>query len=67
MLFSPMKLFLPLSIIIFIITMIWAIPFIIQGKGVTTGTLLGFIISLILFLLGLIAEQLSQLRKDKIK
>ena len=67
MLFNPMKLFIPLSVFIFITTMIWAIPFIVQGKGVTTGTLLGFLVSLIFFFLGLIAEQLSQLRKDKIK
>jgi hypothetical protein len=50
-----------------IVTTIWAIPFILQNKGITTGTALGYISSLIFFLLGLLAEQLSQIRKDKIK
>jgi glycosyltransferase involved in cell wall biosynthesis len=66
-LFSPMKIFLFVSLFTLILTTIWAIPFILQNKGITTGTALGYISALIFFLLGLLAEQLSQIRKDKIK
>jgi|SRR4030095_151086 len=66
-LFSPMKIFLVVSLFTLVLTTIWAVPFILQNKGITTGTALGYISALIFFLLGLMAEQLSQLRKDKIK
>ena len=64
-LFNPMKIFLPVSIFTFIITAAWGIPIIIRGNGVSTGSLLGFISSLIFFFLGLIAEQLTLIRKNQ--
>jgi len=62
-LFNPMKVFLPISIICMIVTLAWGIPLAVHGNGVSTGTLLGFISGIIFFLLGLIAEQLSMIRK----
>jgi glycosyltransferase involved in cell wall biosynthesis len=64
-LFNPMKIFLPISIICILITLVWGIPFIIMGRGVSTGTLLGIISGMIFFLLGLIAEQLSLVRRKQ--
>jgi len=64
-LFNPMKIFLPLSTLCIIITGIWGIPLVLQGRGISIGTLLGVILSILLFLLGLIAEQLSQIRKNQ--
>ena len=64
-LFNPMKIFLPLSIICILITLTWGIPFIIMGRGVSTGTLLGIVSGLLFFLLGLIAEQLSLIRRKQ--
>lgn len=64
-LFSPMKIFLPLSIICIILTLAWGIPFIIMGRGVSTGTLLGIVSGMLFFLLGLIAEQLSLIRRKQ--
>lgn len=65
MLFNPMKIFLPISILTFTITMIWGIPLILAGRGVSTGTLLGIVSTLIFFFLGLITEQLSQIRRNQ--
>lgn len=64
-LFNPMKIFLPLSIISVIITMSWGIPLALQGRGVSMGTLLGVMATLLFFLLGLITEQLSLIRRNQ--
>ncbi|MEI8005444.1 MAG: glycosyltransferase family 2 protein [Bacteroidota bacterium] len=62
-LFNPMKIFLPISLLCILTTAAWGIPLLIQGRGVSMGTFLGIISGLIFFLLGLLAEQLSQIRK----
>jgi glycosyltransferase involved in cell wall biosynthesis len=64
-LFNPMKIFLPISILTFIITLFWGVPLILAGRGVSTGTLLGIVSTLIFFFLGLITEQLSQIRRNQ--
>lgn len=64
-LFNPMKIFLPLSFLSFLITGLWGIPLILQGRGLSTGSLLGIVLGILLFLLGLIAEQLSQIRRNQ--
>ena len=64
-LFSPMKIFLPLSIMSILLTLSWGIPLIILRKVVSTGTVLGIVSGLIFFLLGLIAEQLALLRRNQ--
>jgi hypothetical protein len=64
-LFNPMKIFLPISVLTLFITAIWGTPLIIEGRGVSTGTLLGVISAIIFFFLGLITEQLSQIRRNQ--
>lgn len=63
MLFNPLRLFLPITIVSFIAGLAWGIPFIVQGKGLSVGSLFAFIVSIFSLLLGLVAEQLSQIRK----
>jgi glycosyltransferase involved in cell wall biosynthesis len=62
-LFNPLKIFLNLSIIFFIIGLIWGIPIVLNGNGISVGSMLAIMTSILLFGLGLIAEQLSQIRK----
>jgi glycosyltransferase involved in cell wall biosynthesis len=64
-LFNPMKIFLPLSMICFFLTGVWGIPLLIEGRGLSIGSLLGVIMGILLFLLGLIAEQLSLIRRNQ--
>jgi glycosyltransferase involved in cell wall biosynthesis len=64
-LFNPMKIFLPISLITLILSLIWGVPLILKGHGVSTGTLLGVISAVIFFVLGLIAEQLSLIRRNQ--
>lgn len=63
MLFSPMRIFLPISFLLFISGMIWGIRFFVQGLGISMGGSLLIISSLIIFLIGLLAEQMSSIRK----
>lgn len=62
-LFNPMRIFLPLSIFFILLSLAWEIPIFMQGNGVSVGAMLGFITGLIFFLLGLIAEQLGNIRR----
>ncbi len=63
--FNPMKIFLPISLVCFVVTLAWAIPIIAMGRGVSIGSLLGIVAGLIFFLLGLITEQLSKIRRNQ--
>ncbi len=64
-LFNPLKIFLPISIFLFLLSLAWGIPIIVKGQGVSVGALLGIMSSLIFFFLGLIAEQLTLIRKNR--
>ena len=65
-LFNPMKIFLPLSLVCLIFTTLWGIPLLVAGRGLSVGSMLGAMLGILLFLLGLITEQLSQIRKNSI-
>jgi glycosyltransferase involved in cell wall biosynthesis len=62
-LFNPMRIFLPLSFIFVLVSIIWEIPIFLRGYGISIGALLGFMTGIIFFLLGLIAEQLGNIRR----
>jgi glycosyltransferase involved in cell wall biosynthesis len=66
-LFNPMKIFLPISIVSIVAGIAWGIPIALRGNGVSGGALLAILTGIIFFLLGLIAEQLSNIRKSNIK
>jgi glycosyltransferase involved in cell wall biosynthesis len=66
MLFNPLRIFLPASIISFFIGVIWGIPFILLGRGVSVGAMLAISTGITIFLLGLVSEQLSLARKARI-
>jgi glycosyltransferase involved in cell wall biosynthesis len=63
-LFNPMKVFLPLSISFLVLGIGWGVFFVYAGKGITVGSGLLITLSVIIFLMGLIAEQLSSIRKS---
>lgn len=64
MLFNPLRVFLPASIIFILIGLVWGVPIIFMGRGVSVGSMLAIVTGVIFFVLGLIAEQLSQIRKN---
>lgn len=61
--FNPLRVFLPLSTLFFLLGLGWGLPIALRGRGISVGSLLAFSIAGISLLLGLIAEQLSQIRK----
>jgi glycosyltransferase involved in cell wall biosynthesis len=67
MFFNPLRIFTPLAVIFFLAGLAWGLPFMIQDRGLSVGTLFAFIVSIICLLLGLVAEQLSQIRKMLIR
>ena len=66
-LFNPMRIFLPLSIFSITISLLWAIPIIVRGNGVSVGAMLGIVTGIFFFFAGLLAEQLSLLRKASLE
>ena len=65
-LFSPMRIFLPLSVALVLLGIAWDIPIFLRGEGVSVGALLLLLSGLLMFLLGLITEVLSNIRKDQL-
>ena len=63
-LFNPMKLFFPLSIFFFLFGVIWGLHVFSLGHGVSVGSSLLIIMGILIFLLGLIAEQLTKIRDN---
>lgn len=63
MVFNPLRIFLPIAIIFFLLGLGWGIPIVLMGRGVSVGAMLALVSSGLCLLLGLIAEQLSQIRK----
>lgn len=61
-LFNPMKIFFPLSLMSIVFGLVWGSFIAIQGKGLSVGSSFLIISGIILFCIGLIAEQISQIR-----
>lgn len=66
LLFNPMKIFFPISLASITAGLIWGIPLVLAGRGVSVGFLLAFVIGLFFFLMGLVTEQLSMMRKNNL-
>jgi glycosyltransferase involved in cell wall biosynthesis len=64
-LFNPMRIFLPISLLFIGSGILWNIPIFLKGIGLSVGSLLLIISGVLSFCLGLIAEQLSLIRKSK--
>ena len=64
MLLKPLRIFLPASIFCIAVGILWGIPFIVMGHGVSVGSMLAIVTGLVLFMVGLVAEQLSLIRKE---
>lgn len=63
-LFEPLKIFLPASLIIFLVGLVWAVrEFILFHSFGATSIILG-ITSLLVFFVGLISDQIASLRKE---
>jgi len=64
-LFNPLRIFLPGSLLIAALGILWGLPYLLDGHGVSVGALLAFVTAIILFALGMICDQISQLRLER--
>ncbi len=67
MLFNPFRVFLFLSMLFLIAGLAWGLPIIFSGRGVSVGSLLFLVTSLLFFSLGLLASQLAEIRLKDIR
>ena len=63
-LLDPLRVFLPISIGAMLVGIAWGTPYAIAGKGVSTGALLLILTGLIVFVLGLLSDQIAKMRKE---
>jgi len=59
MLFNPIKIFLPIACLFIFAGFGWGLPLVIAGRGVSTGAGVSIMMGVLIFLIGLVAEQLS--------
>ena len=65
-LFNPMRIFLPLALVCASVGVVWGgTMLVIRNEGVSVGALLAMTTGVLCFALGLIAEQLSAIRKSR--
>jgi hypothetical protein len=62
MLFNPLRIFLSLSTVCILFGFGWGIPILLRARGVSVGAMLAIVTGLLFFFIGLIAEQLSEMR-----
>jgi len=64
-LFEPLRLFIPVSLVLFTFGIVWGLPYLWQSRGVSVGALLFVLIGVQIFFFGLLTDQISQLRKER--
>jgi glycosyltransferase involved in cell wall biosynthesis len=65
MLFNPLKIFFTTGLVSLIFGFFWGLQYFLVGKGLSIGSLLFFIVGILLIFLGLIADQISEIRKSQ--
>lgn len=64
-LFNPLRVFVPLSIVIGTVGILWGLPYVFAAQGISIGSMLAIVTSILLFGLGLLCDQISQLRLER--
>ncbi|MFZ4589796.1 MAG: glycosyltransferase family 2 protein [Ignavibacteria bacterium] len=62
-LFNPLRVFLPLTFFFLVLGFGWSLKIVLEGKGVSVGGSLLIVLGILCFLIGLVAEQLSFIKK----
>lgn len=65
MLFNPLRVFLPLSAALLSLGIFWGIRYIWLGRGLSVAALLLLLVGVLVFFVGLLADQVAELRKEK--
>jgi hypothetical protein len=62
-LFNPHRVFLPVALASLALGVGWGLPIVLRGNGVSVGAMLAIVTGIVFFLLGLLAEQISLIRR----
>ncbi len=62
--FNPLRFFIPLSIFFVVLGVAWEIPIFLRGDGMSVGALFLINFGILCFILGLLAEQISTIRRN---
>ena len=65
-LFNPTRVFWPIAAVCVVAGIAWGLPIVLQNRGVSVGAMLALLTGLIFFFLGLLAEQVSLIRRRSI-
>jgi glycosyltransferase involved in cell wall biosynthesis len=63
-LLDPLRVFLPMSVVLVVAGVAWGSPYALAGRGVSVGALLLLLTGVLLFGVGLVSDQIAQLRKE---
>lgn len=64
MLFNPLRVFIPISIILFVMGVLRLFTGVFAGVDYTITSVLGILSSVLIFFIGLLADQIASMRKD---
>jgi hypothetical protein len=64
-LLDPFRVFFPMSAILAVAGLLWGIPFLVAGFGLSVGALFLLITALMLFFFGLVTDQVAALRREQ--
>lgn len=64
-LFDPLRVFLPFSILAISVGLGWGVPFALLGRGVSVGAMLAIVTGVLIFVLGVLCDQISQIRLER--
>ncbi|HLA45064.1 MAG TPA: hypothetical protein VJZ27_16585, partial [Aggregatilineales bacterium] len=65
MLLDPLRLFLPISLVLILVGLVWTVPFLIMGEGYSVGALLLIMNGILIFIVALLSDQIAALRKER--
>lgn len=64
MLFRPIRVYFPISMIFLVLGLIWGMPIILAGRGVSVGAMLIIIAGILFLFIGLVCEQIALFRRS---
>jgi len=64
-LFDPIRVFMPVCSVLLVSGLLWGVPYVLQGQGVSTGALLLVLVGILMFFFGLLVDQVTSLRKER--
>ena len=67
MLLAPLRLFIPIGVVSGVAGIAWAIPYFVERRGLTTASLLLILNGLVIVLFGFLADQIAELRKERLE